>query len=165
MPLSCSFAIPKRFIWLWQPRTVVSRQCNIFPAWPNQRRTLSSTPHNSLIHVFGTLSTLLIPSTLLRLSTWTILIIIDPFFPLYILVPLPYERTDKSNVSCSTLAHWSGRPLALTRGLIPTATSSNSPPPHDIQEHLYLIYQNIPQIFELYTCLIHTHLTSSLLPT
>ena len=80
----------------------------------------TTTPYNSLIHIFRTLSTHLIPSKPMRSSICIVLILILSF-SFHIIASLPYIRTGISYVYWKTLAHSSYRPLALTRDIIATA--------------------------------------------
>ena len=83
----------------------------ILSIWLSNRRTPSihsftpfNTPHNYLINLFSTLSILLIPSSSLRLSICTPLIL-DLSYSFHNSVSQPYIRTGTSNVSCTTLAY------------------------------------------------------------
>ena len=127
----------------------------------NPLSTPFMTLHNSLIYVFGTLPTLLIPSKPLTLSICTALIL-DIFF--YIIASLQYVRTGLSNVSGKLLAYLSCRSLALAKDLIVTvALLSLTTFSYDTQPHLYLIHPKPIQVFEFRHILqlhpLHTNLT------
>ena len=141
----------------------------ILSIWPNHRRTLSSillstsvASHNTLIRVFCTLSILLVSNRSLRLSICTILIL-DLSFYLYIIVFLPFKRTDISTASCTSLTHSNCRLLALSKDLIVLATFLL------LATYLSMTFstistwliQYIPKIFELWYMLKSHPITRS----